>query len=310
MTVRMMNTKRFLVVIVGPTGSGKTDLSIKLASHYGTEIISTDSRQIYKGMKIGTAQPSDEQLQQVKHHFIACVDINTHYNCATFEREALDKLGELFLKHEVVIAVGGAGLYVDALCDGMDDLPDADMELRARLQVQMQEKGLDALFRQLQELDAEYSRVVDRHNPARVLRAVEVCLQTSRPYSEFRKGETKRRDFDVIKIGVQRPRDVLYKRINERVDEMVRQGLVGEARAFYPFRNLKSLQTVGYKELFEAFDGNISEEEAVELIKRNSRRYAKRQMTWFGRDDRIHWFEPHDVDKIISHIDEQTKTHG
>lgn len=310
MTVRMMNTKRFLVVIVGPTGSGKTDLGIELASHYGTEIISTDSRQIYKGMKIGTAQPSNEQLQHVKHHFIACVDINTHYNCATFEREALDKLGELFLKHEVVIAVGGAGLYVDALCDGMDDLPDADMELRARLQVQLQEKGLDALFRQLQELDAEYSRVVDRHNPARVLRAVEVCLQTSRPYSEFRKGETKHRDFDVIKIGVQWPRDILYKRINERVDEMVRQGLVGEARAFYPFRNLKSLQTVGYKELFEAFDGNISEEEAVELIKRNSRRYAKRQMTWFGRDKRICWFEPHDVDKIISHIDEQTKTHG
>lgn len=303
-TFRTMSTNRRLVVIAGPTGCGKTDLGIALALRYGTEIISTDSRQVYKGMKIGTAQPSDEQLQQVKHHFIACIDINTHYNCATFERQSLQKLDELFERYTTVIAVGGAGLYIDALCDGMDDLPDADMELRGRIRTELQENGLDALVERLRVLDPEYYNIVDRRNPARVSRAVEVCLQTSRPYSEFRKGTVRRRDFDVVKIGVQRPREELYRRINDRVDIMLREGLVEEARALYPYRNLKSLQTVGYKELFDYFDGMSSLDEAVELIKRNSRRYAKRQMTWFGRDERIRWFAPENIGGIISYIEE------
>ena len=280
-----------LVVIVGPTASGKTDLSIRLAEHYRAPILSTDSRQIYRGMPIGTAQPDAGQLRRVEHHFIASLDITREFSCGQFETEALALLGRLFAEHETVIAVGGSGLYVRALCEGMDDLPEADAALRAALAERLRREGLPALVEELGRLDPDYCDRVDRDNPARVLRALEVCLQTGRPFSAYRTGVRRKRDFGIVKLGVDLPREVLYERIDRRVDLMMEAGLEAEARALYPFRHLNALQTVGYKELFEFFNGKISREEAVSLIQRNSRRYAKRQETWFRRDPETVWME-------------------
>lgn len=295
-------SKPRLIVIAGPTGSGKTDLSIKLARHYGAPIISTDSRQVYRGMKTGSAQPSDEQLSEVKHYFIADREVTDRFTCADFETEALALLDELFTRHDKVVAVGGSGLYIDALCKGLDAQPDADMELRNELNDRLREEGLEFLVEQLEKLDPVYSETVDRQNPARVLRALEVCLQTGAPYSTFRKGQPAKRPFDIVKIGVTMDRAELYDRIDRRVDIMMADGLEAEARVLYPHRDLPSLQTVGYRELFGYFDGTHSLEEAVELIKRNSRHYAKRQMTWFRRDPEIRWFHPSHFAEIISHI--------
>lgn len=298
----MMSTKR-LIVIVGPTGSGKTYLSIRLARHYGIPILSTDSRQLYRGMAIATAQPTAEQLQAAEHHFIACYDKEQNVSCGDYETAALACLETLFRKHDAVIAVGGSGLYVKALCEGMDDLPKADGELRTELNRRLKEEGLEALGRQLRELDPVHWERMDRQNPARVLRALEVCLQTGRPFSEQRTGQKAARNFKTLKIGVTLPREELYERIDRRVDMMLADGLEEEARALYPYRTLNSLQTVGYRELFEYFDGTISFDEAVRLIKRNSRHYAKRQMTWFGRDGEIRWFSPREDNAMINHID-------
>lgn len=297
-----MSIKR-LIVIVGPTGSGKTDLSIRLAQHYGAPILSTDSRQVYRGMPIGTAQPSEEQLETIEHHFIASHDIKDRLNCGEYETQALACLEKLFAKHDDVVAVGGSGLYVRALCEGMDDLPQADESLRRELEQRLEMEGLEALSAQLRELDPDYYETVDRNNPARVMRALEVCLQTGRPYSEQRTGMRRDRPFRIIKIGVDLPRGVLYDRINRRVDAMIAEGLEDEARRLYPFRELNALQTVGYKEFFDYFDGRTGYNEAVELIKRNSRRYAKRQLTWFRKDREIKWFAPTDVDAMINYID-------
>ena len=296
------STKR-LVVLVGPTGSGKTDLSIRLARRLGAPILSTDSRQLYRGMPIGTAQPTAEQLQAAEHHFIASHDITENLNCGAYAEQALARLSELFATHDCVVAVGGSGLYVQALCEGMDDLPEGDSEIRRALTEKLQQEGLDALCAELKELDPHYYEQVDRSNPARVMRALEVCRQTGRPYSEQRTGERRKRDFQIIKIGTEMDRAVLYDRINRRVDRMIEQGLEQEARALYPHKELNALQTVGYKELFGYFDGAWSREEAIELIKRNSRRYAKRQMTWFRRDPEIFWAAPDATDKIIAYID-------
>lgn len=292
-----------LIVIVGPTGSGKTDLSIRLAEHYQAPILSTDSRQIYRGMSIGTAQPSDEQLRQIEHHFINTHNITQEFNCGQFETEALKLLDRLFAVHNYVVAVGGSGLYIKALCEGMDDMPPADDALRATLSARLRDEGLSALVEQLRTLDPAYYEVVDRENPARVVRALEVCLQTGRPYSSFRTGESRKRNFDIVKIGVNVPREELYERINRRVDAMMAAGLEAEARALYPHRELNALQTVGYKELFEWFGGACTREEAVELIKRNTRRYAKRQMTWFLRDTKLPWFTSEQTEAMISYID-------
>ncbi|WP_418983779.1 tRNA (adenosine(37)-N6)-dimethylallyltransferase MiaA [Alistipes sp.] len=292
-----------LLVVVGPTGSGKTDLSIRLALHYRAPILSTDSRQVYRGMPIGTAQPTREQLEAVEHHFIASHDIKDNLSCGAYEVQALARLGELFARHDCVVAVGGSGLYVRALCEGMDDLPQADAALRAELAAKLETRGVDALAERLRTLDPDYYQRVDRRNPARVMRALEVCLQTGRPYSALRTGTRRKRDFETVKIGVKLPREVLYARIDRRVDAMMAAGLEAEARALYPFRALNALQTVGYRELFEYFDGRISREEAVALIKRNSRRYAKRQLTWFGRDPEIRWFAPDDDAAIIEYAD-------
>lgn len=296
-----MPIKRLLVV-VGPTGSGKTDLSIRLALHYGAPILSTDSRQVYRGMPIGTAQPSVDQLQAVEHHFIASHDLTDNLNCGEYEVQALARLKELFADHDWVVAVGGSGLYVRALCEGMDDLPQADEPLRRELERRLAEEGLGALAEELRELDLEYCRTADLNNPARVMRALEVCLQTHMPYSRQRTGERRPRPFEIVKIGIDLPRDVLYDRINRRVDRMLADGLEAEARALYPYRELNALKTVGYREFFDYFDGRIGYDEAVELIKRNSRRYAKRQLTWFRRDSEIRWFAPDDDAAIIAYV--------
>ena len=296
-----MPIKRLLVV-VGPTGSGKTDLSIRLALHYGAPILATDSRQVYRGMPIGTAQPSADQLQAVEHHFIASRDLTDNLNCGEYEVQALVRLEELFADHDWVVAVGGSGLYVRALCEGMDDLPQADEPLRRELERRLAEEGLGALAEELRELDPEYCRTADLNNPARVMRALEVCLQTHMPYSRQRTGERRPRSFEIVKIGIDLPRDVLYDRINRRVDRMLADGLEAEARALYPYRELNALKTVGYREFFDYFDGRIGYDEAVELIKRNSRRYAKRQLTWFRRDSEIRWFAPDDDAAIIAYV--------
>lgn len=297
-----MSIKR-LVVIVGPTGCGKTDLSIRLAEHYRAPILSTDSRQFYRGLAIGTAQPTAEELARAEHHFIASHAITEEINCGRYEVMALQKLEELFRKHDTVIAVGGSGLYVRALCEGMDDLPEANEAIRRTLTDRLQNEGLEALAEELRGLDPAYYEVVDRLNPARVMRALEVCLQTGRPYSEQRTGGKRERPFRIVKIGVNLPREELYGRIDRRVELMMEAGLEQEARAMWPHRALNALQTVGYKELFAHFDGEITREEAVELIQRNSRRYAKRQLTWFRRDEEVHWFRPDEDEAIMECIE-------
>lgn len=292
-----------LVVVVGPTGSGKTDLSIRLAQHYAAPILSTDSRQMYIGMPIGTAQPSPEQLLAVEHHFIADRSPDSEFNCGQYETEALERLEKLFARHRYVVAVGGSGLYVQALCEGMDQLPQADSELRRQLQRRLAEEGLPSLVEQLRRLDPACCAAIDTCNHARVMRALEVCLLSGRPYSEQRIGLRRQRPFRIIKIGTEVDRATLYERIDRRVDQMIADGLEKEAESMLPFRHCNALQTVGYKELFAFFDGECSRDEAIELIKRNSRRYAKRQMTWFRRDTEIAWFAPTDTESIVEYID-------
>ncbi|MBO5894246.1 MAG: tRNA (adenosine(37)-N6)-dimethylallyltransferase MiaA [Alistipes sp.] len=299
-----MSTKRgTLIVVVGPTGSGKSALAVKLAQHYNAPVISTDSRQVFRNMAIGTAQPTTEELAAAKHYFIADREVEDDFNCGKYEVEALALLEGLFAENRYVVAVGGSGLYIQALCEGMDSLPEADDALRAELKARLENEGLEVLADELRRLDPKYAEEVDIQNPARVMRALEVCITTGRPYSEQRVGKVAERPFNIVKVGTDMPRDVLYERINRRVDMMVEQGLVAEAMAMYPKRHLNALQTVGYRELFEHFDGNCSLDEAIELIKRNSRRYAKRQLTWFRRDESTGWYSPDDIEGVVAFID-------
>jgi tRNA dimethylallyltransferase len=254
-------------------------------------------------MAIGTAQPTTEELAAAEHHFIADREIDDDFNCGRYEQEALARLDELFRKHDTVVAVGGSGLYIQALCEGLDALPEADDELRAELKRRLNSEGIDSLVEQLRELDPKYVAEVDVYNPQRIVRALEVCLISGRPYSELRSGGVAKRNFDIIKIGTEMDRELLYERINRRVDIMLRDGLLQEVERLLPYRHLNSLQTVGYREFFDYFDGKCSLEESVELLKRNSRRYAKRQMTWFRRDESIAWFAPDRLEDIIKHID-------
>lgn len=307
-TTTTMSIKRgTLIVIAGPTGSGKSALAVRIAQHYNAPIISTDSRQFYRGLAIGTAQPTKEELAAAKHYFIADREVEDDFNSGKYETEALRLLDELFKDNEYVVAVGGSGLYIQALCDGMDAMPEANDEVRQQLKERLQNEGLAVLADELRQRDPEYYDRVDRSNPARVMRALEVCIVTGRTYTEQRSGEKAERSFNIIKIATDMPRDILYDRINRRVDMMVAEGLVEEARRVYHKRHLNALQTVGYREMFDYFDGITTLDEAIELIKRNSRHYAKRQMTWFRRDTQFSWFAPSDLDTIIAHIDSFNK---
>lgn len=291
-----------LIVILGPTGIGKTDLSIDIAKEFETEIISSDSRQIYKELKIGTAVPTDEQLKKVKHHFIGNKSIYDYYNASMFELEVLEVLNELFSNLDYVVMTGGSGMYINAVCDGIDDLPTIDQELRENLIKQHKEEGIESLRLQLKMLDPKSYSKIDLKNPKRILKALEVSIQTGRPYSSFLSESKKKRNFNIIKIGLQRDRNELYERINLRVDQMIEDGLMDEAKRYYKDLHLNSLNTVGYKELFEFFDKKITQEKAIELIKRNSRHYAKRQISWFSRDKEIVWFNPDKKERIIEFI--------
>lgn len=291
-----------LIVIVGPTGIGKTDLSIDIAKEFNTEIISSDSRQVYKELKIGTAVPTDDQLKKVKHHFIGNISIYDYYNASMFEEEVLGTLKDLFINQDYVVMTGGSGMYINAVCDGIDYLPTIDQKLRDDLIKKYEEEGIESIRLQLKMLDPVSYTKIDLKNPKRMLKALEVSIQTGKPYSSFLNDTKKKRDFNIIKIGLQRDRQELYERINTRVDQMVEEGLIEEAKRFYKDRHLNSLNTVGYKELFDCFAGNITQEKAIELIKRNSRHYAKRQISWFSRDKEIVWFHPEKEEKIIEFI--------
>ncbi len=306
MSAQKYNSPRRLIVIVGPTGSGKSSLSMELAAHFACPIISTDSRQFYRGIPIGTAQPSQSDLRAAEHHFIACRELAQEYNAGLYEVDALACLEGLFERHETVIAVGGSGLYINALCDGLDDLPYVPEEVRREVREEYSKSGLEPLLRELELSDSTYYNVVDRSNSARVMRAIEICRASGERYSDLRRGERAKRDFEIVKIGIDLPREELYDRINRRVDIMVEDGLESEARSVYAQRDLNSLQTVGYRELFSYFDEDITLEGAIELIKRNSRRYAKRQMTWFRRDLSIRWFHELSAEEVVKYI-EMTK---
>lgn len=282
---------RRLVVILGPTAVGKTDFSVQKALEYGSPVISCDSRQIYKEMTIGTAVPDREQLEAVKHYFIQTVPVTQTYTAGDYENDAISLINRLFDEgHETLVMTGGSMFYIDAVCEGLDDLPDGDPELRASLWERLRAEGVGSLVEELKSRDPEtYSRI-DKENSQRVIRALEVCLVSGRPLSSFSLGG-KKRDFEIEKIGLSRPREELYSRINQRVLDMIRLGLEEEVRSLLPYRDLQALQTVGYKEMFDYLDGKYPLEEAVRLIQRNTRHYAKKQMTWWRRDDSIKWID-------------------
>ena len=293
---------KHLIIITGPTASGKTDLAVNLAEHYSTEIISADSRQIFKEMRIGTAVPDKEVLLRVPHYFIQTRSVHDYYNAFMYETEVINLLEKaLFAKFDTVIMCGGSMMYVDAVCNGIDLIPDPDMEIRNNLWQKFDNEGIAPLQEMLLNLDPEYYKICDLNNHKRIIKALEVSIQTGKPYSTFRTGKTKQRSFNIIKIGVNMPREVLHNRINQRVDKMIGEGLVDEARSLYPLKHLNSLNTVGYRELFDYFDNKTDLSTAVELIKRNTRRYARKQISWFNGDNNIVWFQPDKVDDIIKY---------
>ncbi|XWN35679.1 MAG: tRNA (adenosine(37)-N6)-dimethylallyltransferase MiaA [Roseivirga sp.] len=299
----MSSDAKHLVVVVGPTAVGKTALCIRLAQHLRTEIISADARQCYQGMAIGTAQPTLAEMQDVPHHLVNFLPIQASYSAGTFEQDALQILSQLFHQHACVLMTGGSGLYIQAVCEGLDAMPPVSLALRATLNKRLREEGLPALVAMLAPLDPVYAQVVDHANPQRVIRALEVCLTTGQPYTAFRKKKATARPFKVIKIGLTRERQVLYQRIDQRVDHMLAQGLLEEATALYPYRRFNALQTVGYREVFGYLAGHYDQAEAIRLLKRNTRRYAKRQLTWLGRDQEIRWFHPDDWLSIVHYVD-------
>ena len=278
-----------LISIIGTTGIGKTKLAIELAKHFGTEIISCDSRQFFNEMKIGTATPSNEELAEVPHHFIGNLSVEDYYSIGQFEKEAIAKIEELFKHHEVVILVGGSMMYEKAVIEGLNDLPEANEENQQKLENIFHEEGIESLQKILADLDPEYFNIVDRDNPRRLFRAIDIIWQTGKTYTENISEQLKKRHFEVVRIGIEAPREVIYERINHRVDKMLADGLVNEVKSLLPFRNLISLRTVGYSELFRFFDDEWTLDFAVEEIKKNSRRFAKRQLTWYRKETDIHW---------------------
>jgi len=304
----MSVSSKYLIVLLGPTGVGKSELSLKVAKHFSSPIVSCDSRQFYREMRIGTASPSENELSQAKHYLVGHKSVTERYSCGMFELDALAILKKIYVNHNIAILVGGSGLYMDALLKGIDDFPTPDPELRKSLQQQLKTEGLESLRQQLKLLDSQYYNHVDLNNSQRVLKAVEVCLQTGKTYSSFLTAPQKERPFIPIKIGLNRNRNDLYERINKRVDRMIEQGLIDEVKQLVPFKHYNALNTVGYKEVFQYLNGELTLEQAVELIKRNTRRYAKRQLTWWSRDNEIAWFNPDSYTNIIEYIERKCKT--
>ena len=300
-----MNSKPTLIVLIGPTGIGKTDLSLNIAEHYNTEIISADSRQLYADLKIGTAAPTPEQLARVKHHFVGTLQLTDYYSAAQYEAEVMKKLDELLKRHNVIVLTGGSMMYVGAVCKGIDDIPTVDEETRKTLMQHYENVGLERLCAELKILDPEYYDIVDKKNPKRVIHALEICYMTGQTYTSFRTSQTKERPFNIIKVGLRREREELYARINKRVDIMMEDGLLEEAKSVYQYKDLNSLNTVGYKEMFKYLDGEWELPFAIEKIKQNSRIYSRKQVTWFKRDTDITWFHPDDTDNIMSFIEER-----
>ncbi len=299
----MSQNQKYLIVVVGPTAIGKTSLGIKLANAFQTEIISADSRQFFKEMSIGTAKPSKEELGQAKHHFVDFISIQEKYTAGQFEKDAIAKLDHLYKTKDVAILVGGSGLYVNAVCKGIDEIP-ADEDVRAQLNSILETEGLETLQEELAKADPEIWETINQKNPQRIIRALEVIRVSGKKYSSFRKNQAKKRNFNIIKIGLNTEREIVYDRINRRVDLMLEMGLLEEVKSLIPFKHLNALNTVGYKEYFRYFDGELTKEEATELLKKNTRNFAKRQLTWFRKDKITEWFKP---DESIA-IEEFIKT--
>lgn len=308
-----------LIVITGPTGVGKTEICLQIAEHYGIDIINADSRQIFAEIPIGTAAPTAEQMQRVRQYFVGTHHIGDYYSASNYEQDVLELLGEVEgqrskdegqgehpspnTHHPIALLSGGSMMYIDAVCNGIDDIPTIRDDIRNEMKRRLEDEGLDSLLEELSRLDPEHYAIVDRKNPRRILHALEICHQTGRTYTSFRTGEKRKRPFNIIKIGLNRDRDELYERINQRVLDMMEQGLEQEARSMLPYRELNALNTVGYKEMFQYFDGAIPLEEAMRQIQSNSRRYARKQLTWYKRDAEIMWFNPENVNEITNYID-------
>lgn len=291
-----------LIVITGPTGVGKTSLCLDIAEKFGCPIINADSRQMFKEIPIGTAAPTAEEQRRVKHYFVGNLSLDDYYNASMFELDVIKLLNGLFNDKDVILMSGGSMMYIDAVCYGIDDIPNVDAAIREQVMLKYHSEGLDAINEELERLDPEYFAIVDRKNHKRVIHAVEICRSTGKTYTSFRTNTKKERPFQIIKIGVTREREVLYDRIDRRVDQMMGNGLENEARQVYPRRHLNSLNTVGYKELFDYFDGNATLEDAVFRIKCNTHKYCRKQLTWFKRDQQIRWFSPDNIEEIINYI--------
>ena len=291
-----------LIVIVGPTGVGKTALCLEVAERLGTFIINADSRQIFMDIPIGTAAPTAEEQKRVKHFFVGKLHINDYYNASMFENDVIELLDKLFGEKDNIIMSGGSMMYVDAVCNGIDDIPSVNENIRQQVKSLYEADGLDIIKEKLNKLDPEYFEIVDKNNPKRVIHALEICLSTGKTYTSFRTNTKKERNFRIIKIGLNRDRDELYSRIDKRVDLMIENGLIEEAKQMYPHKELNSLNTVGYKELFNYFDGKCTLDEAIFKIKSNTHKYCRKQLTWFKRDKDIHWFNPDNVEEIIKYI--------
>jgi tRNA dimethylallyltransferase len=296
-----------LVVVIGPTGIGKTELCLSLAQQLHSPIINADSRQIYKDLKIGTASPTEEQLERVKHYFVGMLGLEDEYSAARYETDVLTLLKELFTTHETLLLSGGSMLYVDAVCKGIDDIPTVDAETRAHLKERYEEEGLEQLRKELSVMDPEYYKQVDLNNPKRIVHALEICYMTGHTYTSYRTQTHHPRDFRIVKIGLERPREELYGRINRRVDEMIENGLIEEAKRLYPYKHLNALNTVGYKEMFQYLDGLCTLDFAKEKIKANTRKYARKQMTWYRHDSDIRWFNADKTADIINFITDLTQ---
>lgn len=291
-----------LIVVIGPTGVGKTSLCLSLAEHFNTPIINADSRQMFREIPIGTAAPTKSEQQIIKHYFVGNLSINDYYSASKYENDVISLLETLFNDKSKIVMSGGSMMYVDAVCNGIDDIPTVKPQIRELLKQRYENEGLEPISSELEQLDPEYYALVDKKNPKRVIHALEICLSTGKTYSSFRSNTIKERPFNIIKIGLIREREELYSRIDQRVDKMIESGLIDEAKNVYPYKHLNALNTVGYKEIFEYFDGNMALDEAISKIKFNTHKYCRKQLTWFKRDENIRWFHPDNIEEIINYI--------